>query len=176
MKLTRTMPFFSSTPVSKSVIVSNLRSFEACELVLCDKGLTSNCLCTNFFRTMTDSVPDRHHFYKILERVRAPQKDVTKVNALLPEEILRIIFSFLPPKDLKSAVLVCKLWSRVEQAPGLQTRACKSKWLLSDPLEVKKKISSSASPRGVKSRFWQLLFLGPETFQEMIPQGSEAEK
>ena len=30
-----------------------------------------------------------------------------------------MIFSFLPPKDLKSAVLVCKLWARVGQAPGL---------------------------------------------------------
>ena len=30
-----------------------------------------------------------------------------------------MVFSFLPPKDLKAAVLVCKLWSRVGQAPGL---------------------------------------------------------
>ena len=45
--------------------------------------------------------------------------EVAELNSLLPEEMLRMIFSFLPPKDLKSAVLVCKLWSRVEQAPGL---------------------------------------------------------
>ena len=45
--------------------------------------------------------------------------EVAEINSCVPQEMLRIIFSFLPPKDLKAAVLVCKLWSRVGQAPGL---------------------------------------------------------
>ena len=45
--------------------------------------------------------------------------EVAEINSLLPEEMLRMIFSFLPPNDLKAAVLVCKLWSRIGQAPGL---------------------------------------------------------
>ena len=45
--------------------------------------------------------------------------DVAEINSCLPEEMLRMIFSFLPPKDLKAAVLVCKLWCGVGQAPGL---------------------------------------------------------
>ena len=45
--------------------------------------------------------------------------EVAEINSLLPEEMLRMIFSFLPPKDLKAAVLVCKLWSSVGQAPVL---------------------------------------------------------
>ena len=45
--------------------------------------------------------------------------EVAEINSCLPEEMLRMVFSFLPPVDLKAAVLVCKLWSRVGQAPGL---------------------------------------------------------
>ena len=45
--------------------------------------------------------------------------EAAEINSLLPEEMLRMIFSYLPPEDLKAAVLVCKLWSRVGQAPGL---------------------------------------------------------
>ena len=45
--------------------------------------------------------------------------EVAEINSCLPEEVLRIVFSFLPPKDLKAAVVVCKLWSRIGQAPGL---------------------------------------------------------
>ena len=45
--------------------------------------------------------------------------EVSQISSSLPEEMLRMIFSFLPPEDLKAAVLVCKLWSRVGQAPGL---------------------------------------------------------
>ena len=44
---------------------------------------------------------------------------VDEINGLLPEEMLRLIFSFLPPKDLKTAVLVCKLWFGIGQASGL---------------------------------------------------------
>ena len=44
-----------------------------------------------------------------------------KINALLPEEMLRKVFSFLSPPDLKTSVLVCKRWAEVGQAPGLWT-------------------------------------------------------
>ena len=33
-----------------------------------------------------------------------------EINALLPDEMLRKVFSFLSPKDLKSSVLVCRRW------------------------------------------------------------------
>ena len=42
-----------------------------------------------------------------------------EINALLPDEMLRKVFSFLPPPDLKSSVLVCKRWAEVGEAPGL---------------------------------------------------------
>ena len=45
--------------------------------------------------------------------------DGAKNNVLLPKEMLRIIFSFLPPPDLKAAVLVCKRWAEVGQSPRL---------------------------------------------------------
>ena len=42
----------------------------------------------------------------------------------LPVEILRHIFHLLPPKDLKSAALVCKLWEEMlEGEPKLWTWA-----------------------------------------------------
>ena len=57
--------------------------------------------------------------WQAIVNISIDKKKVAKINSFLPEEMLRMIFSFLPPKDLKSAVLVCKLWSRVGQAPGL---------------------------------------------------------
>ena len=45
--------------------------------------------------------------------------EIPEISSSLPEEMLRMIFSYLPPEDLKAVVLVCKLWSRVGQAPGL---------------------------------------------------------
>lgn len=56
--------------------------------------------------------------WQAIVNISIDKKKVAKINSF-PEEMLRMIFSFLPPKDLKSAVLVCKLWSRVGQAPGL---------------------------------------------------------
>ena len=80
---------------------------------------------------MTDSAADRHHCHRILECLRTPKKEVAKINASLPEEMLRIIFSFLPPKDLKAVILVCKLWSRVGQAPGLWSWITFHAWSMS---------------------------------------------
>ena len=45
--------------------------------------------------------------------------DPLDINLILPEEILYQVFSMLSPKDLKSAVLVCKWWAEVGQSPGL---------------------------------------------------------
>ena len=45
--------------------------------------------------------------------------DLPEINLILPEEILYQVFSMLSPKDLKSAVLVCKWWAEVGQSPGL---------------------------------------------------------
>merc|ERR1711971_36059 len=41
------------------------------------------------------------------------------INALLPREMLQTTLSLLSPRDLKSAVLVCKLWAEVGQVPAL---------------------------------------------------------
>jgi len=43
----------------------------------------------------------------------------SNINEVLPEEMLKQIFHLLPASDLKSAVLVCKYWARVGQAPAL---------------------------------------------------------
>ena len=43
----------------------------------------------------------------------------SNINEVLPEEMLKQIFHLLPASDLKSAVLVCKHWARVGQAPAL---------------------------------------------------------
>ena len=45
----------------------------------------------------------------------------TKINSLLPPEILEMILGLLSPADLRSAVLVCQLWREVGEAPGLWT-------------------------------------------------------
>ena len=42
-----------------------------------------------------------------------------EINALLPDEMLQKVFSFLSPLDLKTSVLVCKRWAEVGEAPGL---------------------------------------------------------
>ena len=43
----------------------------------------------------------------------------SNINEVLPEVMLKQIFHLLPASDLKSAVLVCKHWARVGQAPAL---------------------------------------------------------
>ena len=47
----------------------------------------------------------------------------SELNSLFPKKILKYIFSLLPPPDLKAAVLVCRLWAEVGQAPDLWTWA-----------------------------------------------------
>ena len=51
---------------------------------------------------------------------RGDDMDDSDINVLLPNEILSYI-SLLPPPDLKAAVMVCKLWAEVGQAPELWT-------------------------------------------------------
>ena len=41
------------------------------------------------------------------------------INRLLPAELLERVFRLLPPRDLKTAVLVCRRWREVGEAPGL---------------------------------------------------------
>ena len=45
------------------------------------------------------------------------------INTVLPAEMLRQIFSLVPPADLKTVLLVCQLWREVGEAPGLWTWA-----------------------------------------------------
>ena len=45
--------------------------------------------------------------------------DPLNINLILPEELLYQVFSMLSPKDLKSALLVCKWWAEVGESPGL---------------------------------------------------------
>ena len=47
------------------------------------------------------------------------EEHVEEINAILPEEVLLKIFSFLSPSDLKASMLVCKLWTQVGQVPSL---------------------------------------------------------
>ena len=47
------------------------------------------------------------------------EEHVEEINAVLTEEVLLKIFSFLPPSDLKASMLDCKLWTQVGQAPSL---------------------------------------------------------
>ena len=42
-----------------------------------------------------------------------------QINSLLPPELLHQILSLLAPRDLKTAVLACRLWREVGEAPGL---------------------------------------------------------
>ena len=52
----------------------------------------------------------------------------SELNSLFPKKILKYIFSLLPPQDLKAAVLVCRLWSEVGQAPELWNWAAFDVW------------------------------------------------
>ena len=54
---------------------------------------------------------------------REPTSDMQLADmiSLLPAEVLYLIFCWLPPRDLKSVVLVCRLWREVGEAPGLWT-------------------------------------------------------
>ena len=52
----------------------------------------------------------------------------SELNSLFPKKILKYIFSLLPPPDLKAAVLVCRLWSEVGQAPELWNWAAFDVW------------------------------------------------
>ena len=42
-----------------------------------------------------------------------------QINAVLPPELLLQIFSLLAPQDIKAAVLVCRHWREVAEAPSL---------------------------------------------------------
>ena len=44
-----------------------------------------------------------------------------EINALLPNEMMRKVFFYLSPPDLKASMLVCKRWAEVGQAPTLWT-------------------------------------------------------
>ena len=52
---------------------------------------------------------------------REPTSDMQLANtiSMLPAEVLYLIFCWLPPRDLKCVVLVCRLWREVGEAPGL---------------------------------------------------------
>ena len=49
--------------------------------------------------------------------------DMTKLDraGLLPVEVLELILCLLSPGDLKAAVLVCRRWREVAEAPGMWT-------------------------------------------------------
>ena len=46
------------------------------------------------------------------------------LNGLLPAELLEKVFWLLPPRDLKSATMVCRWWREVGEVPQLWTWAC----------------------------------------------------
>ena len=48
-----------------------------------------------------------------MNQANDPTNCMNKINRLLPPEMLERILSLLEPKDLKNAVLVCKLWAKV---------------------------------------------------------------
>jgi len=62
-------------------------------------------------------------FSKLAEKtssiLNSKQKRKNQINKLLPVEILLKLFTLLPPRDLKSVVLVCKKWKDVGDDPYL---------------------------------------------------------
>ena len=42
-----------------------------------------------------------------------------QINVMLPPELLHKVFLLLAPEDIKAAVLVCRLWREVGEAPSL---------------------------------------------------------
>ena len=58
----------------------------------------------------------------------------SELNSLFPKKILKYIFSLLPPPDLKAAVMVCKLWAEVGQAPELWNWAAFDMWHASESM------------------------------------------
>ena len=53
---------------------------------------------------------------------KAGMKEVTSIRQM-PTEVIEMILKLLPPRDLKTAVLVCKRWRGVGEAPQLWTWA-----------------------------------------------------
>ena len=47
--------------------------------------------------------------------------EVPLINSVLPREMLEKIFSHLPPKDLKTVMLICKTWNAAADTPALWT-------------------------------------------------------
>ena len=58
-------------------------------------------------------------FSKLGSILKLGRKAKNQINIRLLPEILRHIFLLLPPEDLKSAVLVCKMWKEIGEDPYL---------------------------------------------------------
>jgi hypothetical protein len=56
-------------------------------------------------------------------QANALEKGNDQRNIMLPSEILEKIFRLLPPRDLKTVILVCKFWKYAGEVPGLWTWA-----------------------------------------------------
>jgi len=58
------------------------------------------------------------------ERVEEKEPAPKAINRLLPTEVLYRVFYLLPPRDLKTVVLVCRWWREVGEAPALWVWVC----------------------------------------------------
>ena len=54
-------------------------------------------------------------------------KPTANINTVLPPELLEMVLRYLPPSDLRNAMLVCHLWREVGQAPRLWRKLWSSK-------------------------------------------------
>ena len=64
------------------------------------------------------NIPISLRMVKNLNNLRK-SKPTVNINTVLPPELLEMVLRYLPPRDLRNAMLVCHLWREVGQAPGL---------------------------------------------------------
>ena len=60
----------------------------------------------------------------ISDNTTVAMEAVSLNGVLLPAEILEKVFCLLPPRDIKSVVLVCRFWREIGEVPRLWTWAC----------------------------------------------------
>ena len=80
--------------------------------------------CTSSLHSCHQSIPSKYHQLSWEKNLQNCFKDQSLPDGRydkLPAEILRIIFGFLEPTDLRSLLLVSKSWKAVAEEPALWT-------------------------------------------------------
>ena len=58
-------------------------------------------------------------YLRMVNKNLEKSKPIANINTVLPAELLEMVLRYLPPRDLRNAMLVCQLWREVGEAPGL---------------------------------------------------------